>query len=322
MALKRSIPVRLKWQIKRFSNFHIQGQQPNIFIFSTARSGTTWLMEIIATQPTIKIIDEPLSIKNIKRFESTFGPLPYSWDILLPHPGREEVIERYFDDLTHNRISVGSRRPFSHFHRILSRRIVFNIQRCKDLMNWFEERFAAKIVYLIRHPLPTSISRAEFERTPLFLTNDLYCERYLSPEQRAYGREILKFGTDLEKKVLDWCLQNLPPLKFLDRSHWLCVHYEDLTVDPEATLQRIAQELGLPRLDRMRQQITAPSSSQSDNEMKRHIRQLSLGDDRSYFVRKWRDKVSGEEEMRAFEILDSLDIDTYSIGQDMPANRM
>lgn len=315
------LPVLLKWQIKRFSNIHIQGQQPNIFMFSTARSGSTWIKEVLATQPYIKFIDEPF---NMNHFAATYWPLPPSWEFLVPHPGREVAIERYIEDLTHNRIGVGSPAPFDRFHRILSRRLVFKILRCKDLMNWFEEKFGAKIVYLIRHPLATSVSRDQYELAALYLANDLYCDRYMTSEQRQIGRAILENGSELEKKVLDWCCQNLPPLKFLDRSEWLCLHYEDLVAEPDTVLRHMAQELELPRLDKMLRRVGVASATitKSDSETKRYFAQSFSGEDHTYLLRKWRDKVPSEEEKRAFEILYRFGIETYAFGEDMPAKRL
>ena len=46
--------------VKRLANVHRQGEKPNIFLFSTARSGSTWVVEMLATQPGMKLIDEPL----------------------------------------------------------------------------------------------------------------------------------------------------------------------------------------------------------------------------------------------------------------------
>jgi hypothetical protein len=312
--------TRLRWQAKRFSNLHIQGPQPNIFVFATARSGSTWLMELLATQPAIKFIDEPL---NIKHFQAGGGPLPASWEFLLPHPGREPAIERYFDDLIHNRIGVGAPPPLSPFHRTLSRRLVFKILRCTDLMNWFEERFGAKIVYLVRHPLATAVSRERFGRGPLFVANDAYCERFLTPAQRQLARDVFADGTELEQKIADWALQNLPPLRFLDRSRWLCLHYEDIVMRPEDVVRRIAAELVLPQPERMLRQVgqASKTAAKSDAVTQQYLQQAAEAEDRSFLLHKWRNKITPDEESRAFALLDAFGIDTYAAGEDMPVNR-
>ena len=311
---------RWKWRIKRYSNIHIQAAKPNVFVFSTARSGSTWLMEIIASERGIKFISEPLYLAQFREG----GPLPSSWEFLLPHAQREPALENYFRQLLENRLGVGSPAPFSRFHRFVSRRIVVKDLRCHDLMNWFEERFQFQIVYLIRHPLPTALSRKSYARLPLFLSNDIYCERFLTPELRAYGWSILDRGTELEKKVLDWCLQNLPPLKFLDRSRWLCLHYEDVVLEPAATIDRLADFLGLVDKEKMRRQanVASRSTSSSEPETQRFLAQAPSDHDRLYLINRWRSKVSREEEGRAFEILRRFEIDLYEPDEDLPANRL
>lgn len=46
-----------KTKIKHLSTVHRQGPKKNIFIVSTARSGTTWLGELLATQGRFKIVN-------------------------------------------------------------------------------------------------------------------------------------------------------------------------------------------------------------------------------------------------------------------------
>ena len=47
---------RWKSTLKHLATVHRQGPQKNIMIFSTARSGTTWLGEILATQGRFKFL--------------------------------------------------------------------------------------------------------------------------------------------------------------------------------------------------------------------------------------------------------------------------
>jgi hypothetical protein len=311
---------RWKWRIKRYSSIHIQAEKPNVFIFSTARSGSTWLMEIIASQPGVKFINEPLLLTQFRQG----GPLPASWEFLLPHTEREPRLERYFRQLLANKIGVGSPAPFSRFHRFISRRIVVKDLRCHDLMNWFEERFQFQIVYLIRHPIPIGLSRKSYARLPLFLSNDIYCGQFLTPRLRQYGWSILEKGSELQKKVLDWCLQNLPPLKFLDRSKWLCLHYEDVVLDPAATIERLADFLGLVDKERMLRQanVASRSVSSSEPETQRFLAEASSKNDRMYLINRWRTKVSPEEEIQALDVLSQFEIDLYEAGRDLPAHRL
>jgi hypothetical protein len=112
-------------------------------------------------------------------------------------------------------------------------------------MNWFEEEFNGQIVYLLRHPIPTSLSREKYSILPLYLKNDIYCKRYLSPSLKRYCETLIETGTEFQKKILDWCLQNLAPLKYLDNGNWLTLFYEDMGMNPSATLDTLIQRLHL-----------------------------------------------------------------------------
>lgn len=316
--MKRSY---IRTMLKRYLNIHLQGNKPNIFVFSTARSGSTWLMELIASQRDIKFIDEPLHISNYYATRNSLNP---SWEFVLPRAGRESEFKEYFDDLIRNRNGIGSPSPLSKFYRPVSRRIVFKVLRAKDMMNWFEDTFKAKIIYLVRHPLPTAISRERFGRLPLFLDNDLYCERYLTPELRSYGFSILKRGSDLEKKILDWCLQNLPPIRFLDRSNWLCLHYEDMVAQPEECIEKVAAFLELRNRRRMYDQIKLPSKSTvySEAKTRSHLEKPMDERDSSLLLSRWRSKVDEESERKAFDILKRFQIDLYAVGKDLPVKRL
>jgi len=312
----------LRWSIKRCCNVHLQGSKKNIFIFSTARSGSSWLMEMLSTQRHIKFVDEPLLMTQFNH--SRFSPLPPSWEFLLPHPRRESMLKEYFEKLLHNRIGVGAPSPFSKFHSWVSRRIVFKILRCKDLMNWFENEFNAHIVYLVRHPLAASVSRVDYDRLMLFLKNDLFCDRYLTPELRTYCLSVAHNGTELQKKVLDWSIQNLPPMKFLDRRHWACVTYEQLVTDPISTINNLATLLDLTEPTKMIEHVGVPSGSVSfsDTTTQQYLAQAKGLEDRSYLLGKWRKQVSPADERQAIEILDRLGLDLYQYGDDYPTSKL
>ncbi len=61
---KPSALLRTRKRIKSFLSLHKPDGSPNTFLFSLPRSGSTWLMELIQTQPGFKTCDEPLDLRN------------------------------------------------------------------------------------------------------------------------------------------------------------------------------------------------------------------------------------------------------------------
>lgn len=310
----------LKWKISSWSNYHKQGREPNIFLFSTARSGSTWLMEVIASHSGIKVVNEPFLVT---RNSDSKSPFPPSWDFLLPNSDREAMLEEYVAGLILNKLGVGSPLPHEKLYRLFSNRMLFKVLRCKDMMNWFEERFDIQIIYLVRHPVATSVSRSNYGRLPLFLSNDIFCDRYLTPGLRNYGFNIIEHGSELEKKALDWCLQNTPPLRFLDRSKWICTTYEDLVTQPNE-LPRVLKQLKLSASTKLNSKRVEPSlsSRRSDDTTQQYLMNSKYKNDRSYLIRKWRKKVTEKEERQVFTVLEHFNIDLYQFGHDMPVNRV
>ena len=154
----------------------------------------------------------------------------------------------------------------------------------------------------------------------MFLDNDLFCHSFLSDEQRAYGRNIVATGTELQKKVLDWCLQNLPPLRFLDRTCWTCLTYEELVARPMDAVSRLVEALELDQPAPILQRMGAPSSStrKSDAETQRLLQGMAGESDRTHLLAKWRSKVNLHQERDAFEVLEHFGIDLYRCGCDEP----
>lgn len=316
----------LRNMLKQLANSVIrhyrQGPLPNIALFSSARSGSTWLAEMIAAYPGVLLVDEPCHPRNFS--PHAYG-LPEDWSHLLPGSQREALLRPYFQRILNGQLHVGVPRFASQHYRPYCTRALLKLLRFKDIVEWFEQEFGLQVIFLIRHPLATNISRKSCPRLPLFLTNEAYCDRFLSPAQLAMSREVLERGADLEKLVLDWSLQNYPVLSSPAIRRWCCVHYEDLVVDTASEATRVSKYLGYSDTDRMLQKSkqASMSTSQCDQSTRDFFAERALRDDSSRFLlSKWRSQLDEGAEERAFRILDAFGIDQYAIGEDLPVRRL
>ena len=309
-----------KHLVKRFSNIHLPGSKPDIFVFSTARSGSTFLNELLHTQNGVKICDEPMNIRNpfVKKAMGING-----WEDLMPSPFRKGIIEDYFNRIRHNQISFLNQKPFSKNYRFITNRMVFKILHGgEDIINWFKETFSAKIVYLIRHPIAVTLSRNAFPRLPYFLSSRNY-RSYFNIKQLAFADNIMVEGSDFEKGMLSWCLQNFPPLNCSDRSEWILLTYEELTIHPETVIKHLSGKLDLPHTERMLNSINKPSRViyKSDPVTKQFFNSNGNRQDRTWLIQKWKNKISPEQEAKAFEILDVFNMEAYLFGKYLPSDR-
>jgi hypothetical protein len=189
-------------------------------------------------------------------------------------------------------------------------------------MEWFESTFDASMVYLVRHPIATNISRTEVPRLPLFVSNREFTDKYLTAEQVRAAEEIVKVGTPLQQKVLDWILQNLPPMQFFNRRTWVCLHYEDLVMNPDACVDVLAKRLDLSSTRKMLAQSETASNSVriSDSVTKERFRDGTV--DKSFLLGKWRKQITDSVEESIFELLEQFGIDCYGRQKDLPVKRL
>ncbi len=300
-----------KGLIRAFSNIHHQGDKKNIFLFSTPRGGSTWVMEILSSQPGMKYYDEPFSIRRpnvqkVSRFKK--------WEDLMPEAEREEDIIQYLRELSNNKIGVMNPTPFRKYWNFYTKRIVFKIHELEHLINPIKEKCNGQILYLLRHPIPTSLSRNVLPRLDLYLNSDFYTKKYLTPEKFIRIKNICETGSKLEQGVIAWCLENILPLKYSDTSDWLFVTYEELLLKPYTVCHVMADKLELEREDLMLKAVDVPSVNidMSGTHTKKILQDRDTERRRIKMFTKWKNTINDGEEERCFEIMDLFKIDAYT----------
>ncbi|MCP4614547.1 MAG: sulfotransferase [Planctomycetes bacterium] len=305
----------IKHAIKLISSVHWSGDFPNVFLFSTPRSGSTWLTELIWGQPGFKYLEEPLNLRNslIQHYSGIT-----EWQRLYSDDG-SLALQNYFQALCDGRLCFMDPGPFRRHYRPITRRIVFKvIHGGEDRINWFRDTFNGQIVYLVRHPIAVSLSRQVYPRLHALLESDY--RRHFSRKQLEYANSILDSGTNLERGVLSWCLQNAVPLQQAT-DDWAIVSYEQMVLDPDSVIEYLAHKLELPRPERMRSSIAIPSrSTVKSGEETRQMLDRGPEADKRWLVEKWRGQVDEAEEHSAIAILEQFHLDAYKFGRVLPAN--
>lgn len=302
----------LKKNIRAYANKHTPGSKPNVFIFSSPRSGSTWLMELIRTQPGFKSCEEPLNLRNLD-VRQHLG-LDY-WNQLYAE-NAPAYLYPYFAGFCNGSMRFMNGNPVKKHHRIETNRIVFKILHGgEDRVHWFAEQFNGRIILLLRHPLAVTVSRETFPRLNTFLNSDY--QNFLTPAQNTLSLDIVQHGTHLEKGVLSWCLQNAIPINCAS-AEWVILTYEQLVLDPDPLIHRLAEKLELPNPERMLDKLNKPSASyrKSDKET-RSILAGGLLENRQIVVNKWRKKVNSEAGKSAMNILNLFGLDIYSYEKDL-----
>jgi len=298
---------------------HRPGAARNIALFSTRRSGSTWLMEVVAVNRGIRYSDQPFSLHHPSPGHARRLPIPARSQFTSLEGEDEERVRAFVASLLDGSLSVNA--PWELWHPTYhwrTDRVVLKIIDAKPLIDWFDRTFPLHIVYSTRHPIPTALSvlRNGWALTAqAYLQDPRFVEAWLTEDLVAYAWDVLRGGTPLEQHVLNWTLENLVPLRLLpERPHWLFAPYETATLDPAGTVDLLVNHLDLPDRKRMLKQARVASRS---------TRRLSSTFDPEEAARErlraWRRHVTEPEEDAAFRILDRFGVGLYRRGEDLPA---
>jgi len=294
--------------IKLFNN-HNQSKK-DILILSSPRSGSTWLMEILYTQPGIKYINEPLG-KNILD-SNKFIPIKTRWNYITLSKYEKKILYEYFvkDDIIRY---FGPINIFNSNYNFFTNRRAFKVIRANCLIEWFVNEFDIHIIYLIRHPIPQALScikRKHHCEIQEYLEDETFVNDWLSSDQLKYINKILKSGSQLEKFVVEWCLDNIIPLNVSKTNKRILVlTYEEVVLKPMEVFNQLYQRLNLENLDKMISKIKIPSKV-TDSSTEKTKKKIQDGDS-NFLISKWKNEISKEKEKNLLLILNKFGIDTY-----------
>lgn len=298
--------------LKYFTNLHKPSNNlPNIFIFSTPRSGSNWLTELICSNKHIKSVNEPFNIrdKKLKDFLKVD-----SWEEIYFES--HDLIKIHISNYINSKWSYKYKdpRPFSKEHSFFSNRLVFKILHCcEDKVDFINNQFKSKTILLFRHPIAVTISRRQLPRlkTLLKVIGDK-----LDSDQMEIATNIIERGDFFMKGILDWILQNKILLNETTTDK-LIISYEQLVVDPNHTLNQLSAFCGALDVEKMKKRIEVPSHTTiySNDRTKQFFK--SSGVRESFFIDKWKDKVSNEMIDDTQKLLDLFKMDIYCSKESM-----
>lgn len=309
---------QLKSAIKHNSTFHKPGNDKNIFLFSMPRSGTTWLMEIIATQPGFKLVNEPFNIRKDVVKENLHLT---EWESLMDIGNLPQIASyiQHFIEGRDSDLRFFRQTPFTDLWRLKTNRIIFKLLFVGEgNIEWFADTFNGEIVYLVRHPIPVSLSRAVHPRLTSFVESDH--SRHFTEDQLTYAQEIIFKGDKYECAVLDWCFQNAVALRNINPD-WLMLSYEQMVMEPTLVIDTLIDRFSFEKPELMYERVNKASNStaKSNKESQAILRdENKRRENKQWLVEKWAAKVTDAQIDKTFEILEVFEVDFYEKGNFMP----
>lgn len=305
-------------RVRSLTNVHRPSGEPNVLLFSTPRGGSTWLFELIGSQPGFKGINEPLNLRLEIIREATGID---RWTDLYDE-GALGRLEPYFRGLADGSLRHMNQNPWTKNYRPRTSRAVFKVLHgAEHLAPQLADAIGAKVAVLLRHPLAVALSRTVLPRFDAYF-EDAFLSSWMNERQRREALAIRDDGDDLARSVLSWCMQVGPLLRHRT-DDWLVVSYEQMVVDGSPVIARAADRLALPDPGHMLALLHRPSTSIRGMSTRATVQKLDSrpSEARSlWLVSKWRDRIDADAEARAMSVLERLEIDAYRAGSVFPAD--
>jgi hypothetical protein len=314
--MRSSLKNLIRPAATRLTTAHRPGDLPDIAVLSSPRSGSTWLMEIIATQPKMKFINEPDHKELLEHYHALRVAPRHLWLSLTPRE-RQDLALYLLDDRRSG--LFGPADPFAANHSWRTNRRVMKLIRMTPLVEWLTSLGFAT-VYLLRHPIPQAQSC--IRRNHRIVLDDVLADNAflnrLDSNVVAYVRQVAEGGDAMLQFVTQWCVENVTALNSaLAGGGFALTTHELLVSDPSGEMSRLADILSLEHVDLLLKRVSAPSRT-TDSSSASTVADIRAGAS-SRLLDMWRSDMSDKQEQRLLEPLQVFGIDLYTPGESMPA---
>jgi hypothetical protein len=151
-----------------------------------------------------------------------------------------------------------------------------------------------------------------------YIENGTFSRSFLDEDQTRLAHEVMSGGTYFQKATLNWCLENLVPLKYR-QSEVIVITYEELVLLPNDMISLLSRQFDLTHVQDMLGRIRIPTQEHLSEEKTR--RAIQEGE-RDYLISRWREEVSDEQLKDAGKILAAFGISEYRLNEPMPETHL
>lgn len=251
MNLKQAKTI-IKLLKKRIKNILISlllkfKTEDSIIIFSVARGGSTWLMEILSEIPNTCVNWEPLhQNKGVIPKELNWGSIPY-----IPKDDNNKTYKRLINNVlsfkVHTEWSKRELKKLTLKQLFNCKIVITKFVRANLLLPYIVTNFDLKIkpILLIRHPIDVCLSQIKaFDKDFSYSKNIPNC---INNERFAENMDLLeKLETKIEFRIANWCLNNCLLFQDIEALKKVTiVFYSDLLMNPEKETLKVFKSLNI-----------------------------------------------------------------------------
>jgi hypothetical protein len=275
-----------------------------VFVVGSGRSGTTWIAETLNFDNAYRFIAEPFE-RGLVPIASAFSPLQY----LRPDDGRSEFLipaRTIFEGRVRNAWTDNMNR------RIVARSRIVKDVRTTLAAAWIARHFAGMpIVFVLRHPCAVAYSRMTHGWR--FRPRDVYFKQpqLMADHLEPFRLLIATPKSEFEEHIVDWCVENVVPMRQLRPDDALVVFYERARREPETVFRAIFRRVGRT-FDGQAMRVAGRPSVSTYLDADRRTHRPSIA------VDNWRAEFPPVEIDRALAIVRSFGLDSLYGGDEMP----
>ena len=210
----------------------------SVLLAGTARSGTTWLAELIASQQPTRLMYEPFHPLQVPDYAG-FDNLLY-----MRAEDRDAALEAFCGRVFTGQIrnlwidnTIGVLRPQA--------RVVKDV-RTNLLLKWISCRFPElPLILLLRHPCAVVLSRMERGWGADQDISDMMSQENLVEDFLRNKKEMINNAEhDEEKHAIVWAIHNAIPLAQFSDGGINVIKYEDFVSDTSSCLGQLLDGIG------------------------------------------------------------------------------
>lgn len=306
IAKKAFVQSQLFGEYLKFSISGRPKPEASILLSGSARSGTTWLANILSSLPGIQQIFEPmipLWNDEIRLLTGWDQSDPYIRGVYLRTEGEYPEWEAYIYRILSGQI----RNYWTDYERssYFPDRFLVKEVRANMMLGFIHRKFEPRIIHIIRHPCAVVYSRLAAPTAWHADVKDLLCQEELVEDYlKPWIPEIEKEKDLIGAHAVFWGVENLVASRALaSRPHyWL--EYETLCLEPWRTSLNILDWLGVKEVNsslETRLTIAIRNPSRMSHSTIKHTDAISR-------LTLWKNKMPPDAQKKILEWADRLGV--------------
>lgn len=302
-------------------------------ISGSGRSGTTWILDVLAGANDMRTAFEPLHpvvsemtsnysnrfIKDgethddLKRYLSNIfsGDFRDTWIDYRVRPDRLVPTLANISGKDNGRVFLARWktlfRQSSTYRRNIGKPVITKFIRANLMYLWLLENFNARIIHIIRHPCAVIESKLRLGGADWNPTSEM--SRYLQQEPVKTWLNGYMDSNEIDNLcsagqfALVWCIENSIPMSIND-DRVLMVHFETLAAHNQSAWKQVANHLGLAEIPKTRQLIKPSQQTRPENKSTNYDYKMTY---------RWRSSLSKKDLKEIDRVLSSFDVGVYSV---------